>query len=58
MERVNGQMHSQKKIDITDCSNYQDISLLSISHKMLSNILLSKLTPYENQIAGDQQCEF
>jgi hypothetical protein len=33
------------KGDKTDCSNYQGISLLSTSYKMLSNILLSRLSP-------------
>jgi hypothetical protein len=35
-----------KKGDKTDCCNYSGISLLSSTHKILSNILLSKLTPY------------
>jgi hypothetical protein len=34
-----------KKGDITDCSNCRPISLLSTSYKILSNILLARLTP-------------
>jgi len=35
-----------RKGDITDCNNYRSISLLPTTYKVLSNILLSKLTPY------------
>ncbi|PNF39764.1 hypothetical protein B7P43_G04711 [Cryptotermes secundus] len=48
----------RKKGDKTDCSNYRGISLLSISNKILSNILLSRLSPYIDQIIGDHQCGF
>jgi len=34
-----------KKGDQTDCSNCRGISLLLITFKILSNILLSKLNP-------------
>jgi hypothetical protein len=47
-----------KKGDKTDCSYYRKISLLSTSYKMLSNILLSKLSPYIDKIIGDHQCGF
>jgi sorting nexin-29 len=47
-----------KKGDKTDCSNYRGISLLSTSYKILSNILLSRLTPYADEIIGDHQCGF
>jgi hypothetical protein len=47
-----------KKSDKTDCSNYRGISLLSTSHKSLSNILLSRLSPYTDEIIGDQQRGF
>jgi hypothetical protein len=35
-----------KMDDKTDYSNYCGISLLSTSYKILSNILLSRLSPY------------
>jgi hypothetical protein len=44
--------------DKTDCNNYLGISLLSTSYKMLSNILLSWLIPYIDEIVGDHQCGF
>jgi hypothetical protein len=47
-----------KKGDKTDCSNYRGISLLSTSYKILSNILLVRLTPYADEIMGDHQCGF
>jgi hypothetical protein len=34
------------------------ISLLSTAYKILSNILLARLTPYVNEIIGDHQCGF
>jgi hypothetical protein len=47
-----------KKGDKTDCSNYRGISLLSTTYKILSNILLSRLTPYAEEIVVDHQCGF
>jgi hypothetical protein len=47
-----------KKGDKTDCNNYQGISLLSAAYKILSNILLARLTPYVCEIIGDHQCGF
>jgi hypothetical protein len=47
-----------KKGDKTDCSNYRGISLLSTTYKILSNILLSRLTPYAEEIIGVHQCGF
>jgi hypothetical protein len=43
---------------MTDCNNYRGISLLSTAYKILSNILLAKLTLYVNEIIGDHQCGF
>jgi hypothetical protein len=37
-----------------DCNNYRGISLLSTAYKILSNILLARLTPYVNEVIGDQ----
>ena len=47
-----------KKDDKTVCSNYRGISLLLTTYKILSNILLSRLTPYAEEITGDRQCGF
>jgi hypothetical protein len=48
----------RKKDNKTDCNNYHGISLLSTAYKILSNILLTRLTPYVNYITGDHQCTF
>jgi hypothetical protein len=45
-----------KKGDKTDCSNYRGISLLSTTYKILSNIQMSRLTPYAEEIIGDNKC--
>jgi hypothetical protein len=44
--------------DKTDCNNYLGISLLSTLYNILSNILLSRLSPYIDEIIGDHQCGF
>jgi hypothetical protein len=44
--------------DKTDCNNYRGILLLSTSYKILSNILLSRLSPYIDDVIGDHQCGF
>jgi hypothetical protein len=43
-------------IELTN--KYRGISLLSTSYKILSNILLSRLSPYVDKIIGDHQCGF
>jgi len=45
-----------KKSDKTDCSNYRRTSLLSTTYKILCIILLSRLTPYAEEVIGDHQC--
>jgi hypothetical protein len=47
-----------KKGDKTDCSNYRSTSLLSTTYNILSNVLLSRLTPYVEEIIGDHHCGF
>jgi hypothetical protein len=49
---------THKKGDETDCNNYRGISLLSSAYKILSNILLARLTPYVNEVIGDHQYGF
>jgi len=47
-----------RKGDKTDCSNYTAISLLTATYTIWSNILLSRLTPYAEEIIGDHQYGF
>ena len=47
-----------KKGDETDCNNCRGISLLPNTNKILTNILLSRLTPYTEEIIGDHQYGF
>jgi hypothetical protein len=47
-----------KKCNKTDCNNYHGISLLSTSYNILWNILLSRLSPYVDEIIGYHQCGF
>jgi len=47
-----------KKGGKTDCSNYRGISLLPTMYKFLSNIQLSRLTAYAEEITWDNQCGF
>ena len=42
----------------TDCNNYRGISHLPTTYKIFSNILLSRLIPYAEEIIGDHQCGF
>ena len=45
-----------KWCDKTDSSNQSGKSLFPITYKIISNILLSRLTPYAEEIIGDHQC--
>jgi len=47
-----------QKGDKTDSSNYRGISVLLTTYKTLSNILLSKLTPYAKETIRDHECGF
>ena len=47
-----------KRSDKPDCNNFRGISLLSATYKILSNILLLRLTPYGEEIDGDHQRGF
>jgi len=47
-----------KKGDKTDCNNYRGVSLLPTTYKILSNILLSSLIPYAEEVIGYHQCGF
>jgi hypothetical protein len=45
-------------VDKTVCSNCRGISLLSTSYKIVFNILVSRVSPYIDEIIGDHQCGF
>jgi hypothetical protein len=47
-----------KKGDKTECNNYHGMFLQSTSYKILSNILLSRLSPYIEEILEDYKCGF
>jgi hypothetical protein len=47
-----------KKDDNADYSNYRGISLLPATYKLLSNILLSRLTQYAEKIIGIINVDF
>ena len=47
-----------KKGDKTNCNNYRSISLLPTTYKVWSNILLSSLIPYAEEVIGDHKCRF
>ena len=47
-----------KKGGKIDYSNYEGIPLLSTTNKILSQILLSKLTPHAHELIEDHQCGF
>jgi hypothetical protein len=45
-----------RKGDKTECNNYQGISMLPTSCKILSSIIFSRLIPYADETIGDHQC--
>jgi hypothetical protein len=47
-----------QKISVEDCVNYCGLSLLSASYQLLPNILLSRLTPYVDNVISELQCGF
>ncbi|KAJ4445706.1 hypothetical protein ANN_12391 [Periplaneta americana] len=47
-----------EKGDKTNCGNFRGISLLLTSYKILSNILLRRLTPYVDEIIGGSSVRF
>jgi len=45
-----------KKRDKTDCSKCRAYQFCQLRIQLVSNILLSRLTPYAEEIIGDHQC--
>jgi len=47
-----------KKGDIMECLNYRGVSLLNTAYKILSNILLARISPFAENIIENYQCGF
>ena len=47
---------THKKGDIMECSNYRGVSLLKTAYKILSNILVARISPTAENIIGNYQC--
>jgi hypothetical protein len=47
-----------KEGDETECNCYRGISLLPAANKILSSILISRLTPYTDKVNWDHQYGF
>jgi len=59
MENLNNSSNLQKKKGgKSNCNNYRGISLFPTCYKVLSNILLTRLSVYVDEIIGDHQCGF
>jgi len=50
-------MHTAEPL-VPDYSSYRGISLLPTTYKILSNILVSRSTPYVEEIIMNHQCGF
>jgi hypothetical protein len=57
-ESITVAIYKKKKRAIKLTNNYRGISLLTTSYRILLNILLSRLSPYIDQIIGNHQCGF
>ncbi|KAL1462186.1 hypothetical protein WDU94_014046 [Cyamophila willieti] len=47
-----------KKGDVMNCENYRGIALLSVTYKILSMLILKRLTTYTERIMGPEQAGF
>jgi len=47
-----------KKGDEMKCKNYRGVTLLNVTYKVLSSVILERLKEYSEEIMGEYECGF